>query len=225
MLGVLLVTGAVLVTVNNALLVLNLMTNTIGRFRRLTPVVKSAVSYPLRFGYGTGLSLAMFAIVIFSVTLMATLVDVFDNLFEDQERLAGGYEVIGFARSGLNPVEDLSAAVENNPDLDFIERIDGAPSTGVFRTVFQADARLASGDAGDYADTTVSGADNAFFASNAYTIALAHRNTRWTVNQTAGPFGKRCGLTLASQWSTPPLCPPGPAPPSSRLQSNSHCMT
>ena len=82
-LGVMLVTGAVLVTVNNSALVLNLMTNTFGRVRRFSPVVKSTVSYPLRYGYRTGLSLAMFAIVIFSVTLMATLVDVFDNLFDD----------------------------------------------------------------------------------------------------------------------------------------------
>ena len=170
--GAMLVTGAVLVTINNSPLVLGLMTNTFGRVRRFSPVVKSAVSYPLRFGYRTGLSLAMFAIVIFSVTLMATLVDAFDNLFENQERLGGGYEVIGYARSDLNPVDDVVAAVESNPDLDIIERVDGIPSVGTFHSIFQADARLTSDTDGDYADTVIVGVDDAFLATNQFTIAL-----------------------------------------------------
>ncbi len=170
--GAMLVTGAVLVTINNSAVVLGLMTNTFGRIRRFSPVVKSAVSYPLRFGFRTGLSLAMFAIVIFSVTLMATLVDAFDNLFENQERLGGGYEVIGYARSDLNPVTDVVEAVEGNPDLDIIERVDGTPSVGTFHAIFQADARLASDTDGEFADTVVVGTDDAFLATNRFTIAL-----------------------------------------------------
>ena len=146
-LGALLVTGAVLVTVNNAPIVLGLISKTIGRSRRYAPVVKSAVSYPLQSGYRTGLSLAMFAIVIFSVTVMATFVDVLDNLLDNQERIGGGYEVIGFVQADLNPVGDLRAAIEANPDLAFIERVDGVPSVGTFHTVYQSDARLASDSA------------------------------------------------------------------------------
>ena len=87
--GVFIVTGAVMATVNNSHLVLRLMTGTFGRIRKLSPVIKFAVSYPMRYGYRTGMSLAMFAIVIFSDTSMATLVEVMDNLYSDQERLAG----------------------------------------------------------------------------------------------------------------------------------------
>ena len=94
--GTFLVTGAVLVTVNNAPIVLSVASKTIGRVRRYTPIVKSAVAYPLQSRYRTGLSLAMFSIVIFSVTVMATFVDVLDNLLGNQERLGGGYEVVGF---------------------------------------------------------------------------------------------------------------------------------
>ncbi len=171
--GIFLVTGAVLVTVNNAPIVLNLASKTIGRVRRYAPVVKSAVSYPLQFRFRTGLSLAMFAIVIFSVTVMATFVDVFGNLMNNQDRLGGGYEVIGFVRADVNPLGDLRAAVEANPGLAFVERIDGAPSVGTFHTIYQAVARLASDSSGDYADTTVTGVGNDFFASNQFDIALA----------------------------------------------------
>ena len=171
--GAFLVTGAVLVTVNNASIVLGLVSNTIGRVRRYAPVVKPAVAYPLQSPYRTGLSLAMFAIVIFSVTVMATFVDVLDNLLDNQERLGGGYEVIGFSRGDLNPVGDLRAAVDDNPNLDFIERVDGAPSVGTLHTVYQADARLASDSTGEFADTTITGVGDDFFETNNFNIALA----------------------------------------------------
>ncbi len=171
--GAFLVTGAVMVTVNNAPIVLGLVSNTIGRVRRYAPVVKSAVAYPLQSPYRTGLSLAMFAIVIFSVTVMATFVDVLDNLLDNQERLGGGYEVIGFSRGDLNPVGDLRAAVDDNPNLDFIERVDGAPSVGTLHTVYQADARLASDSTGEFADTTITGVGDDFFETNNFNIALA----------------------------------------------------
>ena len=107
LIGAFLVTGTVLVTVNNAPIVLGVASKTIGRIRRYTPIVKSALAYPLQFRYRTGLSLAMFSIVIFSVTVMATFVDVLDN----QERIGGGYEVVGFVGAELNPVGDLRVAV------------------------------------------------------------------------------------------------------------------
>ena len=162
-LGAFLVTGAVLVTVNNAPIALKLASNTVGRVRRYAPVVKSAVSYPLQSRYRTGLSIAMFAIVIFSVTVMATFVDVLDNLLNDQDRLGGGYEVIGFVRADLNPVGDLRAAVEANPDPSFIKRIDGVPSVGAFHTIYQSDAWPASDTSGEFADTTLTGVGDDFF--------------------------------------------------------------
>ncbi len=176
--GTFLVLGAVLVTVNNAPVVLALASKTIGRVRQYAPVVKSAVSYPLQFRFRTGMSLAMFAIVIFSVTVMATFVDVYDNLLDNQERLGGGYDVFGFAGNKLNPVGDLRDTVDANPDLDFVERINGAPSVGTFSTIYQADARLTSVSAGEYADTTLTAVGEDFLDSNQYDIVLS--TTKYT---------------------------------------------
>ena len=171
--GALVVTGAVLLTVNNSPAILGLMTGTLGRIRRLTPIIKSAVSYPLRFGFRTGLSLAMFAVVIFSVTVMATLIEGFNKLFDDQERLGGGYEVIAFAQSDLNPVADLPATVKASPDLAFVSRVNGTPSVGTFRTFHEAEARLSSLTEGDFRDTSIVGVDNDFIDSNKFSIKLA----------------------------------------------------
>ena len=169
----LIVTGAVLVVMNNANVVVGLLDGTLGRFRRLTPIVKSAVSYPMRFSFRTGLSVAMFAVVIFSVTVILVIIGGFNRLLEDQERLAGGYDVIAFSHSDLNPVTDLAAAVEANPELAFVSRVDGKPSVGTFRSIFQAKGRLAEQTDEDFLDTSVTGVDDGFVASNRFSIKLA----------------------------------------------------
>ena len=171
--GVMVVTGAVLLTVNNSPIILGAVTASLGRFRRLTPIIKSAVSYPMRFGFRTGLSIAMFAVVIFSIVVMATIIEGFNRLFDDQERLGGGYDVIAFAVSDLNPVIDLATAVEANPDLAFVHRPDGIPPVGTFRTIREADARLSEDSEEEFDDTHITGVDDNFVASNRFQIKLA----------------------------------------------------
>ena len=171
--GALVVTGAVLVTINNSTVILGLISGSLGRIRSLTPIVKSAVSYPLRFGFRTGLSLAMFAVVIFSVTVMSTLIEGFSNLFDDQQRLGGGYDVMGFARSDLNPITDLGQTVTDNADLALVSRVDGTPSVGAFRTFSEAEARLAEDSEEEFRDTSVTGVDDDFVESNQFLIKLA----------------------------------------------------
>ena len=169
----LIVTGAVLVVMNNANLVVGLLNATLGRVRRFTPIVKSAVAYPMRFSFRTGLSVAMFAVVVFSVTVLMIIIGGFNRLLGDQERLAGGYDVIAFSHNDLNPVADLAAAVEANPELAFVSRVDGKPSVGTFRSIFQAKGRLAEQTDEDCLDTSITGVADDFVASNRFSIKLA----------------------------------------------------
>ena len=171
--GFMIVAGAVLVTINNSPTVLGLMTNTLGRVRPLTPIIKSAVAYPLRFGFRTGMSVAMFAVVIFSVVVMTVLIEGFGKLLDDQHRLGGGYEVVGFAQSDLSPITDLGVAVDLAPDLDFVSREDGSPSVGALRTIWTAEGRLAGETDDGYRDTAISGLDDNFLKTNEFRIRLA----------------------------------------------------
>ena len=169
----LVVIGAVLVIVNNSRITLGIMVGTIGRFRRLTPIVRSAVAYPLRFGFRTGLSMVMFAVVVLSVTVMAVLIEGFTKLFDDQARLGGGYQVVGFVGNDLNPIQGLSAAVEATPDLGFVTRVDNRPSVGTFRSVFQSEGALSAVDPDEFKGVTVTGVDDDFVASNGFGFTLA----------------------------------------------------
>ena len=170
--GALLVVGAILVIVNNSPVVLRLLSATFGRSLTLAPIAKSAAAYPLRFGFRTGVSVAMFAVVIFSVVVMSILVEGFDKLFEDQERFAGNYNVLAFAGNDLNPIADLSARVEANPDLSIIERKNGLPQVGTFRTDYRAAAHLSATPDAEDDDTVLIGVDDDFVASSGFPFSL-----------------------------------------------------
>ena len=175
--GAFLVLGAVLLVMNNSRIMLTAMVSTVGLYRRLTPMVKSAVAYPLRYGFRTGLSVAMFAVVVYSVVVMTVLMEGFNNLFEDQERLAGGYDVFGFAQSDLNPVGDLGSTVLAREDLSFVEREAGQPVVGTLRTIPAAEGLLPDNPppegAAEYRPTSITGVDSDFVDTNRFEIALA----------------------------------------------------
>ena len=171
--GTMLVLGAVLVTVNNTDFVLGLISRTVGRIRGIAPIIKSSIAYPLRFGFRTGISVAMFAVVIYSVTVMSVVIEGFNELLGDEDRLGGGYQVMAFSLNETNPVTDLTAAIEANPDLDFVSRVDGKPSVGILRNIWEADAKLTDGAEEGFLDTILTGVDDDFADSNLYRIMLS----------------------------------------------------
>ena len=171
--GTMLVLGAVLVTVNNTDFVLGLISRTVGRIRGIAPIIKSSIAYPLRFGFRTGISVAMFAVVIYSVTVMSVVIEGFNELLGDEDRLGGGYQVMAFSLNETNPVTDLTAAIEANPDLDFVSRVDGKPSVGILRNIWEADAKVTDGAEDEYLDTILTGVDDDFADSNLYRIMLS----------------------------------------------------
>ena len=178
--GFLVVTGAVLVVVNNSQALTVVSNWAIGRYRNWAPMVKSAVSYPLQSRLRTGLSVAMFAIVIFSIIVMSVLTASFDRLFDDQQRIAGGYQVVASRGGGLgtrsnilNPVQDPAAMATANPDLAFVRRVEGRPSLGSLRTIFDAEARFPQEADTDFKEVFITGADDSFIETNRFGIKLA----------------------------------------------------
>ncbi len=171
--GTMLVLGAVLFTVNNADFVLGITSWTLGRIRGIAPMIKSSIAYPLRFGFRTGISVAMFAVVVYSVTVMSVVIAGFNELIGDEERLGGGYQVMAISLNDTNPVTDLTSAIEASPELDVVSRVDGRPSVGILRNIAEADARLSGAVDDGYSDTILTGVDDDFADSNRYRIMLA----------------------------------------------------
>ena len=91
--GILLVSGAVLVIMYNTDLLLRLILLVVGRSPRFAPVLRMAIAYPLSSRFRTGMTIAIFAVITFSVIFMATLFKVNDIVLADTEQFTGGFDL------------------------------------------------------------------------------------------------------------------------------------
>lgn len=94
--------------------VLTVLTSRIGGFR---PVLVTAVAYPMSAKFRTGLTLAMFALVIFTLIVMSILTEAFGGSNEQIEAATGGWDIRTNANL-RNPIGDLATAIEEDPSLD-----------------------------------------------------------------------------------------------------------
>jgi putative ABC transport system permease protein len=86
--GILIVAGAVLVIMYNTDLLLRLILLVLGRSPRFAPVLRMAIAYPLSNRFRTGMTIAIFAVIMFSVIFMAALFKVNDILLADTDQFA-----------------------------------------------------------------------------------------------------------------------------------------
>jgi putative ABC transport system permease protein len=114
--GVMIVGGAVLVIMFNTDLLLRLILTAVGGSPRFAPVMRMAIAYPLSSRFRTGMTIAIFAVVMFSVIFMATMFTVYDIILADTEQFTGGFN-LRVSSSSSNPVEDLPKEINSQPGL------------------------------------------------------------------------------------------------------------
>ena len=91
--GLMVVAGITWVIVYNADVVLGLGMRVLGRIRALAPVLKMAMAYPLRGRFRTGITLAMFTLVVFTIVVGATTSRAFLAAVDDVQGFSGGFDV------------------------------------------------------------------------------------------------------------------------------------
>ena len=91
--GLMVVAGITWVIVYNADVVLGLGMRLLGRIRGLAPVLKMAMAYPLRGRFRTGITLAMFTLVVFTIVVGATTSRAFLAAVDDVDGFSGGFDV------------------------------------------------------------------------------------------------------------------------------------
>ena len=114
--GILLVIGAVWTVMYNVDIILGALLAVFGRFGHMAPVIKMAVSYPMQRKFRTGLTLAMFSLVIFTLMFMSAIVGSSSTSLS-MDRDAGGYQIYGAANPN-NPIQGgVQHAIATNPAL------------------------------------------------------------------------------------------------------------
>ena len=115
--GLMIVVGAVWVIVFNADLFLGLAMRVLGRIRRLAPVLKMSMAYPLANRFRTGTTLAMFTLVVFTLVTGTASNGSFIHALENEETFGGGFDIRA-STGGETHITDIERAVANAPGLE-----------------------------------------------------------------------------------------------------------
>ncbi len=126
--GLFTVTAGVLVIMLNGSIITKGMENLVGSTKGFKAVILSAVSHPMKEKFRTGMTIFIFALIIFAIVVMSMIVGVFNtNIDRMVEEQSGGYDVIGIGDVN-RPIDDIQYEIENSQNLsrgDF-EHIDSA---------------------------------------------------------------------------------------------------
>jgi putative ABC transport system permease protein len=192
--GLMVVAGITWVIVYNADVVLGLGMRVLGRVRRLAPVVKMSMAYPLRGRFRTGITLAMFTLVVFTLVVGATTSRAFLAAADDSQRFSGGFEVRAEVAPGaslMDPGTQIRATRGMSP-LDFDVVAGEAVVPGEAR---QAGTR-------SFASYPVRGFDLPWLAHTQYGLAAYARGYE-TPREVWDAIGRRQDLAVVDPFTVP----------------------
>ena len=115
--GVMIVLAGVWVIIYNSDLLLGAVVPLFGWLRGMPPVLRAAVSYPMQSRFRTGMTLAMFSLVVFTIVTMSFITAAFGAIFEDTDRLSGGFDVRADAGYAA-PIPDINEALKDKKGVN-----------------------------------------------------------------------------------------------------------
>ena len=115
--GVMIVLAGVWIIIYNSDLLLGAVVAIFGWLRGMPPVLRTAVSYPMQNRFRTGMTLAMFSLVVFTIVTMSFITAAIGSIFEDTDRLSGGFDVRADAGYAA-PIPDMNEALEDKKGID-----------------------------------------------------------------------------------------------------------
>ncbi len=162
MTGVILVASAILIAVFNVSEVLRALLRRASR-NAGRPVLRTAVSYPMEKRFRTGMTIAMFALILFMVTLISMVQGLQQSSLDTfVEQQSGGYDVIAYTTT-YGEIPEFRRILEETFTQDmFLGGWTGVSSASVLPARVQA-----VGDNRSF-DYTLWGVDNFLIRSNQY---------------------------------------------------------
>jgi putative ABC transport system permease protein len=159
--GLVIVVAATWLVTYNADVVLGVASWLAAPFRSWRPVAKMAVAYPLRSRFRTGVTMAMFMLVVFTLVTGSTIPTAFIRSFDDVDRFGGGFDVRAMTAPAA-AVTDLRAELPDEVASD-------VESAGA-QSFVPVEARQA-GTGTAFARYPVRGVDDGFARRSTYEFA------------------------------------------------------
>jgi putative ABC transport system permease protein len=161
--GIFMTLGATILIIQNTDLLLAGVSKLGGLFKSKLPAVRTAVAYPSATRGRTGMTIAMFSLIVFSLVMMATMSQNYSALYTGDEANAG-WHVRADAVSA-DAVPDFTGELEA-AGVDTTGFTDVGVTTNPSRS--SSELRLAGTD--EWKDWSVRGADDAFLAHSTLTF-------------------------------------------------------
>ena len=117
--GPALILGGILVIMFSADILLQTVSRVLGGIGALTPVLKTAIAYPLTSRFRTGVAMVMFAMIITTVVLMAVVIQATESVITPDAKSSAGFEIktsFGLL-SFFDRVTDLEAELARMKDF------------------------------------------------------------------------------------------------------------
>ena len=114
--GFFMVASSVWVIMYNSDIIVRGLQATFGRFTAVRPIMKPAVAYAVANRFRTGLTVSMFALVIFVLMTFSILNQSFSGLLQTPENITGGFDVRAEISDDL-PIGDIEEDIDASPDL------------------------------------------------------------------------------------------------------------
>ncbi len=117
--GPFIIIGAIMVVMFNADSIAGLFVRIVGGIGPLTPVLKTAVAYPLSNRFRTGTAILLFAMVITTVTVMSVVIRATEVVTEPSEERTAGFDIVisPSLLSFFDPVTDIHEEADIRADF------------------------------------------------------------------------------------------------------------
>jgi putative ABC transport system permease protein len=162
--GLLVVVGATWTVIYNADALLGGLTAVFGRIRSLSGVLRISGAYPLKTRLRTGMTFAMFTLVVYTLVVGTTTTGAFVSAFGHVESFSGGFDVRA-ATSSLSPVADMQQRLRHATGIDPHDVRVVASQSYVPVEVRQA------GTGAKFVDYPIRGLDDAYAENTTYRLA------------------------------------------------------
>lgn len=143
--GQMMVLGLVWVLITDAELIVNPLVALCSRLPRLFILTRLASAYPLHRRFRTGLSVVMFSMVVFAMTVMAVITNAMQNTYTNIDTQTGGYDIQAIAyfkslpdirsallQHGISPDVFSSIGVQTSTAVGVIQLSNDTPSWRIY---------------------------------------------------------------------------------------------
>jgi putative ABC transport system permease protein len=164
--GIFMVTAGVFLIVYNSGIVLGILKGVMWFLRASPAPVKMAISYPMKKRFRTGVTIFMFALIIFTITGLSMVVHLFNvNIDEFERSIGGGYDIIGI--SAITEIPDLQGTVEELWGEDNATLIDWDHTSSL--SIGLTDINVTTGQGGTFQEPyMIAGVPVSFGRENTY---------------------------------------------------------